>query len=90
MKLPVAMIGKYLAKFFCQWWVWPSPPTPGFKSKQHTHCMGIGQLCKNIEGDPAKPGFATTTCWEPSIWNSILSGGLFNFVDGYPFAAKTS
>jgi hypothetical protein len=52
--------------------------------------MGIGQLCKNIEGDPAKPGFATTTCWEPSIWNSILSGGLFNFVDGYPFAAKTS
>ncbi len=25
--------------------------------------MGIGQLCKNIEGDPAKPGRAATICW---------------------------
>jgi hypothetical protein len=21
------------------------------------------ELCKNSEGDPAKPGLATTTCW---------------------------
>ena len=26
--------------------------------------MEIGQLCKNSEGDPAKPGLAATTCWE--------------------------
>jgi hypothetical protein len=24
------------------------------------------QLCKNIEGDPATPGYAATTCWRPS------------------------
>jgi hypothetical protein len=29
--------------------------------------MGIGQLCKNIEGDPAKPGLAATTCWRPIV-----------------------
>ena len=29
--------------------------------------MGIGQLCKNIEGDPAKPGFAATTCWQTHV-----------------------
>jgi len=23
-------------------------------------------LCKNIEGDPAKPGLAATTCWRLS------------------------
>jgi len=27
--------------------------------------MGIGQLCKNIEGDPATPDLAASLCWEP-------------------------
>ncbi len=25
------------------------------------------ELCKNIEGDPAKPGLAATTCWRHGI-----------------------
>ena len=25
--------------------------------------MGTGQMCKNSEGDPAKPDLAATTCW---------------------------
>jgi hypothetical protein len=29
--------------------------------------METQELCKNIEGDPAKPGFATTTCWGHGI-----------------------
>jgi hypothetical protein len=30
------------------------------KSKQPVHCMETGRLCKNIEGDPAKPGIAAS------------------------------
>ena len=39
-----------------QWWVWPSPPTPGLKVKSHTHCMLAQQLCKNREGDVGEAG----------------------------------
>ncbi len=42
-------------------------PHRGLKVKSHIHCMGIGQLCKNIEGDPAKPGLAATTCWQTTM-----------------------
>ena len=41
-------------------------PHRGLKVKSHIHCMGIGQLCKNIEGDPAKVRPAATTCWQRS------------------------
>ena len=28
-------------------------------------------LCKNSEGDPAKPGYAATTCWQ-ARWACIV------------------
>ena len=38
-------------------------PHRGLKVKSHTHCMETQELCKNSEGDPAKPDLAATTCW---------------------------
>ena len=38
-------------------------PHRGLKVKSHIHCMLAQELCKNIEGDPATPGSAATTCW---------------------------
>ena len=37
-------------------------PHRGIKVKSHIHCMQTQELCKNIKGDPAKPGLAATTC----------------------------
>jgi hypothetical protein len=42
-------------------------PHRGLKVKSHTHCMETQGLCKNIEGDPAKPNLAATTCWGHGI-----------------------
>ena len=41
--------------------------TRELKVKTQVHCMLAAQLCKNIEGDPAKPGFAATTCWPTHV-----------------------
>ena len=43
----------------CQWWVWPSPPTPGIKSKRPVHCMLAAQLCQTSKVRPGgyhRPG----------------------------------
>jgi hypothetical protein len=32
--------------------------------------METRELCKNSEGDPAKPGIAATTCWQAD--NQVL------------------
>ena len=52
--------------------------------------METRELCKNIEGDPAKPDLAATTCWRPnnqrSVYISLTAGKVL--MPFYPYSSN--